>query len=102
MAAGNGSAVTGRLSAAARSLRDGGIRSTAWRGGKWLAGRFNAFQGAPLESVYADDLVAVDWSMPVAFNAREVRPARHRDTGSRGSSRRRDAPAAGTRTRSGS
>ena len=72
MAAGNGSAVTGRLSAAARSLRDGGIRSTAWRGGKWLAGRLNAFQGAPLESVYADDLVAVDWSMPVPFNAREV------------------------------
>ena len=72
MAAGDGSAVTGRWATAVRSLRDGGIRSTAWRSGKWLAGRLNAFQGAPLESVYADDLVAVDWSMPAAFNTREV------------------------------
>ena len=51
MAAGDGSAVTGRLSTAVRSLRDVGIRSTAWRSGKWLAGRLNAFDGAPLESV---------------------------------------------------
>ncbi|MGW4927871.1 rhamnosyltransferase WsaF family glycosyltransferase [Agromyces sp. NPDC004153] len=64
--------MNGRLSTAVASLRDGGIRSTAWRGGKWLANRLDAFRPEPLASVYADDLVAVDWSTPRAFNARPV------------------------------
>ncbi|WP_139416719.1 glycosyltransferase family 4 protein [Agromyces laixinhei] len=68
--------MTGRLSTAMQGIRQNGIRSTAWRGAKWLAGRVNPFQVAPLSSVYADDLVAVDWSQPAAFNAHEAsRPA---------------------------
>lgn len=58
------------------SLREGGVRSAGWRGAKWLAGRLNVFGGAPLSTVHADDLVAVDWSRPASFNAHEVpRPA---------------------------
>ncbi|WP_448809339.1 rhamnosyltransferase WsaF family glycosyltransferase [Agromyces bauzanensis] len=64
--------MTGRFSTTMRSLRDGGIRSTAWRGAKWLSGRLNAFGRSPLDSVYADDLIAVDWSQPHAFNERIV------------------------------
>ncbi len=68
--------MTGRLTTAVQSLRHDGVGSTAWRGAKWLAGRLNVFRAAPLSSVYADDLVAVDWSQPHGFNAHQlVRPA---------------------------
>lgn len=66
----------GRAATAIASVRDGGVRSAAWRGAKWMAGRLNVFRKTPLSSVYADDLIAVDWSQPVSFNAADVpRPA---------------------------
>ena len=64
--------MTGRFTTTMRSLRDGGIRSTACRGAKWLSSRLDAFGRRPLDSVYADDLIAVDWSTSHAFNAQIV------------------------------
>lgn len=65
-----------RIQDAMRSLRGGGIRSTAWRGAKWLSGRVNPFRVKPLSSIFPQDLIAVDWSKPVPFNAHVLeRPA---------------------------
>lgn len=46
-----------------------GIRSTAWRGAKYLANRFNPFVVEPLASVYRADVVAVDWTEGRDFNS---------------------------------
>ncbi|HEY5222169.1 MAG TPA: glycosyltransferase family 1 protein [Microbacteriaceae bacterium] len=56
------------------TLKAEGVGSTAWRSGKWLTNRFNRFVPQPLSSVYIDDVIAVDWSRPVNFNARVVVP----------------------------
>lgn len=58
-------------SRAASSLREEGVRSTAWRSAKWLSNRFNPFVVKPLATVYADDVIAVDWSEPHDFNSKK-------------------------------
>ncbi|MFF2274174.1 glycosyltransferase family 1 protein [Agromyces sp. NPDC058136] len=66
-----------RIQTAMQSLRQGGLRSTAWRGAKWLNGRWDPFRVKPLSSIHSEDLVAVDWSHPVRFNTHTVdRPLR--------------------------
>jgi len=42
------------------ALKDEGIRSAAWRTGKWLTTRFNRFDSKPLSSVFDDDVIGVD------------------------------------------
>lgn len=56
------------------ALRSEGVASAAWRGGNWLSGRFDVFRPKPMSSVYADDVLAVDWSRPHDFNARSLEP----------------------------
>lgn len=60
------------MSKAARAidvLRSEGVKSAAWRGGKWLSNRYSRFSRAPLSSVYADDVIAVDWTKSNDFNS---------------------------------
>ena len=60
------------MSAASRAfstLKAEGLRSTAWRTAKYLSNRFSPFVVAPLSTVYADDVIAVDWTAPRHFNA---------------------------------
>jgi O-antigen biosynthesis protein len=67
-----------RMNGVARAfgaLRTEGVRSAAWRSGKWLTHRFNRFAPKPLASVYVQDLIDVDWSQPSSFNARSVKPS---------------------------
>ncbi|HWT45733.1 MAG TPA: hypothetical protein VN085_07195 [Vicinamibacterales bacterium] len=54
------------------ALKDEGIRSAAWRTGKWLTTRFNRFDPKPLSSVFDDDVIGVDWSKAQQFNAAVV------------------------------
>jgi len=46
------------------ALRTEGLRSAAWRAAKYVSIRTNPFQPRPLSTVYADDIIAVDWSQP--------------------------------------
>jgi hypothetical protein len=62
------------LKTAANALRREGIRSAGWRSAKWLSNRYNPFQVKPLSSVYVDDVVAVDWSVPHDFNGGVIPP----------------------------
>ena len=55
-----------------RTLRNEGIRSTAWRSAKYLSSRFSPFVVAPLSSVYRADIVAVDWTVGNDFNAKPM------------------------------
>ena len=65
-----------RIRTVMQSLRQGGLRSTAWRSAKWLSGRLSVFHPTPLSSIHSDDLVGVDWSRPRDFNAHTLeRPA---------------------------
>ncbi|TXN28792.1 glycosyltransferase family 4 protein [Lacisediminihabitans profunda] len=50
-------------------LKTEGIRSTAWRSAKYLSNRFSPFVVTPLSTVYTEDVIAVDWTKPRAFNA---------------------------------
>jgi glycosyltransferase involved in cell wall biosynthesis len=64
------------VSRAFDALRDEGIRSASWRTGKWLTGRFNRFASRPLGTVFAADVVEVDWTEPHSFNSSVIeRPA---------------------------
>jgi hypothetical protein len=56
------------LKSATNAVRGEGLRSTAWRSAKWVSSRYNPFRVKPLSTVYADDVVAVDWSEPHDFN----------------------------------
>lgn len=49
---------------AVMTLRTEGVRSTAWRLGRWLRSRSTPFDIPPLASVYDDDVLAVDWTEP--------------------------------------
>lgn len=51
------------------TVRSEGIRSTVWRGAKWLAGRYNPFKSQALASIYAEDVIAVDWTSARDFNS---------------------------------
>lgn len=62
------------LKSVASALRHQGIGSVGWRSAKWVSTRYNPFRVKPLSSVYVDDVVAVDWSEPHAFNAEVVPP----------------------------
>jgi len=53
-------------------LRTEGVRSASWRSAKYLSNRFSPFVVTPLSTVYADDVVAVDWTQPHQFNARPI------------------------------
>ncbi|MFC6354781.1 rhamnosyltransferase WsaF family glycosyltransferase [Luethyella okanaganae] len=57
-----------KVSRVVSALKNEGLRSTAWRTGKWLSTRYNGFSKAPLSTVYSDDVIAVDWSKPHDFN----------------------------------
>lgn len=46
-----------------------GVKSLAWRGARWLAGRYNPFKSRVLNSIYAEDVIAVDWTNPRDFNS---------------------------------
>ena len=50
-------------------LKYEGVRSTAWRGTKWLASRSNPFTETPLSSVFKQDVLAVDWTIKRDFSA---------------------------------
>ncbi|MCU1414729.1 MAG: glycosyltransferase family 1 protein [Microbacteriaceae bacterium] len=63
------------IKSAATALRSEGIRSAGWRSAKWFAGRFSPFRTKPLSTVYVEDVVAVDWSIPRDFNGGSI-PAR--------------------------
>lgn len=43
-------------------LKYEGLRSAAWRGAKWLNTRSNRFADKPLELVFPQDVIAVDWT----------------------------------------
>jgi len=65
------------MSAAARAIttvKTEGVRSVAWRTGKWMVGRYNPFARKPISTVYAEDVVAVDWSKPRDFNGASIAP----------------------------
>ncbi|MES2170098.1 MAG: N-6 DNA methylase, partial [Actinomycetota bacterium] len=62
------------IKSAMTALRGEGIRSAGWRSAKWLSGRFNPFQTKPLATVYVEDVVAVDWSVPRDFNSGSIPP----------------------------
>ena len=51
------------------ALRDEGVPSFAWRVAKWMSNRRNPFAPVPLETVYRDDVIAVDWTTHPDFNA---------------------------------
>lgn len=54
------------------TLRDEGLSSFAWRVGKWMANRRNPYAPVPLETVYREDVIAVDWTTPRDFNSAKV------------------------------
>jgi hypothetical protein len=56
------------------ALRREGLRSAGWRSAKWLSSRFNPFVARPLSTVYVEDVVAVDWSIPRDFNGGSIPP----------------------------
>jgi O-antigen biosynthesis protein len=56
------------------ALKTEGLRSVAWRSGKWIVGRYNPFARKPISTVYHEDVVAVDWSRRQEFNAGSVQP----------------------------
>ncbi|BAU98741.1 glycosyltransferase family 4 protein [Aurantimicrobium minutum] len=48
-------------------LKYEGVRSTAWRGAKWLNTRSNRFTEKPLAQVFPQDVIAVDWTQKRHF-----------------------------------
>jgi hypothetical protein len=54
------------------TLRDEGLSSFAWRVGKWMANRRNPYAPVPLETVYREDVIAVDWTTQRDFNSAKV------------------------------
>jgi hypothetical protein len=65
------------MSAASRAIttiKTEGVRSVAWRTGKWVSGRFNPFAPKPISTVYPEDVVAVDWSKQRDFNGASIKP----------------------------
>lgn len=48
-------------------LKYEGVRSTAWRGAKWFNTRSNRFMEKPLEQVFPQDVIAVDWTKKRTF-----------------------------------
>lgn len=48
-------------------LKYEGVRSTAWRGAKWLNTRSNRLTEKPLEQVFPRDIVASDWTISRMF-----------------------------------
>jgi len=55
-----------------RALRTEGVKSAAWRAGKWVSTRSGPFRVQPLSSVYSEDVIAADWSKPRDFNSHIV------------------------------
>lgn len=52
---------------ATEMLKYEGVKSTAWRGAKWLNTRSNRFAEKPLEQVFPQDVIAVDWTKKRTF-----------------------------------
>ena len=52
---------------ATEMLKYEGVKSTAWRGAKWLNTRSNRFAEKPLEQVFPQDVIAVDWTKKRKF-----------------------------------
>jgi glycosyltransferase involved in cell wall biosynthesis len=50
-------------------LRYEGVRSTLWRGAKWVTSRSNPFGEKPLSSVFKQDVLAVDWTVTRDYRA---------------------------------
>ena len=50
------------LKRASDMLKYEGVKSTAWRGAKWLTSRSNPFEEVPLATVFKQDVLAVDWT----------------------------------------
>ena len=57
------------LKRASEMLKYEGIKSTAWRGAKWLTSRSNPFEEVPLATVFKQDVLAVDWTQDRNFKA---------------------------------
>jgi hypothetical protein len=49
-------------------LKYEGLRSTAWRGAKWMTSRSNPYADKPLSSVFKQDVLAVDWTVTRDFH----------------------------------
>ena len=53
-------------------LKYEGVRSTAWRGAKWLNTLSNRFADKPLAQVFPQDVIAVDWTIRRKFSAQPL------------------------------
>jgi hypothetical protein len=62
----------GLIERSRRALAEEGAISALWRAGKYVSTRRNPFRTVPLSTVYADDVIAVDWSQPRRFNDHAV------------------------------
>ena len=59
----------GLVARALNAARDEGLASLFWRAGKRVSQRRDRYASIPLESVYRDDVIAVDWTVARDFNA---------------------------------
>lgn len=63
------------LKRASDMLKYEGVKSTAWRGAKWLTSRSNPLEEVPLATVFKQDVLAVDWTQDREFKAEKpVKP----------------------------
>lgn len=63
------------LKRASDMLKYEGVKSTAWRGAKWLTSWSNPFEEVPLATVFKQDVLAVDWTQDRDFKAEKpVKP----------------------------
>jgi hypothetical protein len=60
------------VSRSLNTLRDEGPASFGWRVGKWISNRRNPFATVPLETVYREDVIAVDWTTHHDFNSGKI------------------------------
>jgi len=58
-----------RTQRAINALRHEGLLSLWWRVAKWRASRRSGFARVPLDSVFHDDVIDVDWTIPRDFNS---------------------------------
>lgn len=54
------------------ALRFEGIKSAAWRVLRYGADRFNPFRASPAASVFANDVLSVDWTVSRDFNSGKI------------------------------